>query len=416
MLRPFSVQWPRSWSQKLSETLPTPYFRLLSSTITSIVPADLSSYYSMSLTCSQALLRLPLRCYCASFFLDRPGRYLCFSTHWDLDLSEVLGQVGTVPSPRGRCVVTVARTTKLATLRLVANVNPVEVALYAGLPGLIYSIKTSPYYNPHQRLLERVKKESVVSNVANFVTQFCTGNSIPSFSSFSEFTYRDEQDKVVWPLCYVEPFLTLLDEPELANLIVNVTNACALPSTDTGLEWEYIARVAVAMVAFSTGFRELTSAESLVMGKMRHFRPRLVIENLPRNIETIEDALEYIDIEISKLPPSDTPILFLALPTFSNFPLFDGIIRFVAKTLRFWRGLQMKLSRGLPTVDCPENVHGVLLRGDPPSRASQPTTRAGWTYLSLAETMAFLPHSMHSLLPHEWKQEEEKASKKLKAK
>ena len=71
-------------------------------------------------------------------------------------------------------------------------------------------------------------------------------------------------------------------------------------------------------------------------------------------------------------------------------------------TTEFWRGMQMKLRKGLPEKDCPSDVPGVLLRGFPPTKVSLLITRVGWTYLSNEQVNNFLPYSMRLLIPCHW--------------
>lgn len=105
--------------------------------------------------------------------------------------------------------------------RIATTVNPVEVALYAGLPGLIYSIKEQRY-DPFSRFVSCVKQESINGKLEKFLEQFCTGEVFPDLEYFAEYTYRDAANKVVWPLCYTVPFSSRSNLRAVARLIVDV--------------------------------------------------------------------------------------------------------------------------------------------------------------------------------------------------
>jgi hypothetical protein len=340
-------------------------------------------------------------------FLDPKGRYLCFTSHWLISLEDAIGRSD---SPRSMKFVHVAQTQDFRALRGMLpegrNLNPVEVPLYGSLPGLVYAVKDG--FSPAARFYEVLSHLSVRPSselLTAFFEQLCNGNSSALMRPFSRFTYKVE-DKVVWPLCYVEPFLRWAGQAPLASLIESTHTASKLEQEGHGVEWEFTARAAIGIVASCASFRDLEPQEQLVVGPIPLLcRPAVRIVRLPADITTFVDAHEYLTTLTSRMDQSN-PVLVLAWPAYPKFKKFDTITYFrpargMAET-SFSRGQQMKLGKGGIDRDAPEECPGVLLRGNAPLHHTQPTTRQNWVYISKPELKEFLPFSMKHLIPIDW--------------
>mmetsp|Transcript_1079 Transcript_1079/g.1723 ORF Transcript_1079/g.1723 Transcript_1079/m.1723 type:complete len:268 (-) Transcript_1079:131-934(-) len=136
--------------------------------------------------------------------------------------------------------------------------------------------------------------------------------------------------------------------------------------------------------------------------ELKKFRPKdLILRRLGEDIKTVDHACKEIKESL------EMGVMVFATSYNPDFPTFDAIIGWQVKTKIYFRGLQMKLTRGLPKKDAPSRIPGILLRGDPPEKGS-PTRRKNWTYVTSSELKSFVPYSMQHLIPATWEQEDEK--------
>ncbi len=336
-------------------------------------------------------------------FLDQPARYLCFTSHWFMNLEDVVGQATEgSPSPRNTHFVEVPVTQCVKTINKLLqkkDITPVEVAAGVGAVGLLVSIHDQDYIPTQQFQMRTQKLKSYP--VESFLEEFCGGNERNiDMRAFDTFTTRLHGGKIVWPLCFAKAFLHAANEVQLHALIEHAEHAIGMQSSGTGLEWEYTARIAVAIIARCAEFRDLTPIEAQVIGLSVKCRPELHIVQLPEEIQNPESAQEHVDAFVEEC--QRYPILVLAYPRSSNFSIFDTITCFKASegSDTKFTGQQMKQDDTVPGKDAPFN--GVLLRGDAPSTSSGPRKRKNWKYLDREEVKLFLPYSLHPLIPSEW--------------
>jgi hypothetical protein len=368
-----------------------------------------------------ALTKSPTRQLAAllrEMFLDPENRYLCFTSHWGMQLEEVMG-TGTAESHRGRRIVTVARTKDRDEIKKMFGKSPhpllpVELPLYGELPGLIFAIKRDQY-SPRERFRQQTQADEwpeakrPADCIREFFEQFCRGCDSQRMRPFNRFTYvvyQNEQACLIWPLCYAEAFLRAVELGSMAELIEQTQTSSGLSTPNHGLEWEFTARIGVCMVLHSARFRDLTLGEKLVVGDLPpEIRPTFHVLELPETVKDIKQAQTAIKVFLKSLDLTTSRIIF-AYPSYGEFPIFDSLIRFEnsgRRGLSYWRGLQMKLSRGLPTKDATKTLPGVLLRGDPPQSKTKPTLRQNWTYPNVGQLEAFLPFSLAPLIPSAWR-------------
>ena len=173
-------------------------------------------------------------------FLDQPGWYLCFTSHWSLDIKDVVGHS---PSPRGTHFVHVPRTQKEEEINGVLppsiQLTPVQVAACLGSVGLLVSIyggRTggSGTFSPSVYFAEKMGSTTEYP-VELFLDEFCSGRAKhKAMRCFDMFTTRVEQGKIEWPMCFAKEFLLNAGETELYHLIDHAENAVNLPQTETG--------------------------------------------------------------------------------------------------------------------------------------------------------------------------------------
>lgn len=203
----------------------------------------------------------------------------------------------------------------------------------------------------------RLKPDFLAEHVDAFLKQVLTGGDCCP-PEFAHFTFRDDTNMFVWPLCYIEAYLDRMGAfgSPLANLIAISDHHPLSRSQEKRKE-------SLSLVYRHEG-------------------------NIERGRATTQD-----------------PIVALAFPKHRKFERFDAIIRCSDPKHPFWRGLQIKLGNGYPEEDCTPEFPGVLVRGDSPEKAagSRRSRREHWTYLTYLELEASLPYSLWPLIPHIWK-------------
>ena len=205
-------------------------------------------------------------------FLDDSGIYLCFTSHWTLDIQEIIGKS---ESPRVPAFVQVPRTQNEedidAVMQMMAQpLTRVQLAACLGSVGLLvstYGKRTGKLsFNPEMYFDSRVKSNWKYP-VESFLNEFCYGSAKPDdkdLRCFDMFTTRTSKGKIQWPMCFAKEFLHNAQELALHRLINHAENAVSLAQTGTGLEWEYIARVAIGVIARCAEFRNLSKDEAQV--------------------------------------------------------------------------------------------------------------------------------------------------------
>jgi len=357
-------------------------------------------------------------------FLDPQNRYFIFTSHWPInldikvsirsspvsfDLSPALGKRNNVDeSPRQVCVVSVPVTDNYDELLKLANgtLSKIEVVLFCGLPGLVYSIKVENF-DPFDRFRDVCKAGSV--NVSLFADalfrQFETGEPDSKVDFFDRFTFREEK-KVVWPLCYFRAVVRALKDDPLSALISFFQSASATSDEETGTEWEYVVRVAVGVVVRRAGSRDLSTAEETVVGSVMAHRPTGYIVRLGQAITTLASAEEYLKKFLQSLEtdPHAHAVLIFAYPSFADFPDFDGLVVFATLkegkfVIESRKGLQMKRGK-YPNKDAPMPWSGVLIQGKGAKKKSRGSMNFNnWVYMSLPDVTSFFPLSLRRFIP-----------------
>ena len=342
-------------------------------------------------------------------FLDKPQRYLCFTTNWFLNLHQTAGKTSTAaPSPRGTIFVHPPQTQSAEQIKKVMgtykdNVTSVKVASCIGSVGLVVSIYGRLRYSPKQAF-NRAKENIKSFPLEPFVEEFCTGrrDNPRAMNVFDIFTTRIGDGDIIWPICFAREFLNASKQTSLCNFIEYAESAVTLPSEGTGLPWEYVVRVGIGMVALRSTFRQLSFTQAKAIGMPLSWGTShgFHIVQLPNDMKDLAGAKKHI-IDYVKDISVTCPCFVLAYPTHGQFEVFDTITCFSQSKDKFnFTGQQMKHGCSVPTKDPP--FLGVRIRGFAPDSPTKPTKSKKWRYLSLPEIKDFLPLSLHALIPSEW--------------
>lgn len=330
-------------------------------------------------------------------FLDQQGRFLCFTqtpsrlVTKDTLYDETDGLGPADEPPRWRRVLAVPHSLHLDTLRLIVpELSPAEALLFGGLPGLAYAIKVR--HSEYSKVFfSRFTCHPLSNHLGPFLREvFCGFACTPP--EFAEFTYHDDQNRVVWPLCYVGTFLTYSGQDRLADLIQDT----ATPSS----AWEYLVRVGVGLAALSAGHTELTEVQARVLGVRGH-RPQLLVLTLDADIDTLAKAQEYIQPQIKTVVRTSDSILVLAFPQNKDFPLFNCLVWFHSPHTSCWRGIRTQLDNDdevCPEQDCPADCLGILFCRNSSSTLHTNCLHTNWACLTPAQFEDFFPYSVLQLL------------------
>ena len=281
---------------------------------------------------SRALLR--------ELFLDKPGRYLLFTSHiWmNLDASQFNGK-----SPRGSIRGVATTDMSLAhSLDELRNMAPEFTSLtadragwYGYIPSLVLTagrdagrlaITTPVMRYGHEVSSIEINPNNALKVLHCFVHELLTGKREAAvakyFQGFQIFLETDTLARVAYPLCYVMCVLDTLNlTPGTVSLLKTLRKLeSQLDSTSDGMMWESVVHMAIVL--------RCMHAQSF--GTMGPFdmadlnaRPELRCLSLPDSYRTLAAAKILIDKEVEKIRQST----FLHVTAiYSKFEIVDGIV------------------------------------------------------------------------------------------
>lgn len=360
-------------------------------------------------------------------FLDKKGRYLVFTTHWFMDLTNVAGQRSSAPSPRQAVfesppvtqdveqINSLLKDYAKETHNVEKTANASMVAQYLGSVGLLFSVVAEGYdtaarYRTFMTKLAGRYNETGCEEIyplRDFVNEFCTGErTSPSMYVFDELTTWVGANLVRWPLCFAKGFLESAHRYDLAKLIMHTENANVLP-TQSGLPWEYATRFSVAIVGLRSTFFKISRPKiRLTIGLPQDpgKNPKyFYVEEIPEQIDNPKAAQEHLNNVLqTEWERFKFPLLLMAYPLHRYFTHFDTITCFKSTEQHAqWTGQQMKSGSGAPDQKKgPPPFKGVLIRGKARKSGFEKNDDSGhWTYLSADEVKEFTPSSIHPFIP-----------------
>jgi hypothetical protein len=344
-----------------------------------------------------------------TMFLDRPNRYLVFSTHIPLDVDDnfsSLAQSTGRGSMRGCKVVPMPVEADLRKIWTMdgcdRNVAPAEVALYGGIPSLIYSVKGLAELRPSDRFASTRFSAFDASVLMNeLVSELVDGTRSAMHTNlrvFDSFSSVPKFACVQWPLCYVKGILNMCAPTHismsLAECITNLETHCQI--VEHGLDWEIIVQIALILrCCYGRRGYPFHDIENYVPDE---YHPVVAVRKLYANNSNSAHAEIQAFCEHLR-----APTLVVFTPAYAKFPLFDGFVAFhnPGKNL-YVLGVQMKLGRAVPKAR--GNTFrwvskGYLVRGLPAGSSYETDF---WHYLSSDEINNLLGFSLGALQPRRW--------------
>jgi hypothetical protein len=345
-----------------------------------------------------------------AMFLDRPNRYLVFSTHIPLTVDDDFthAALSTGTGTRGCRVVPMPVETDLRMVWTMDgcdhNVTSAEVALYGGIPSLIYSVKHLNEMKPQERF-NREDFSSFNSDMllGELLTELVDGQRLTvhrNLRCFDAFSSVPESGLIQWPLCYISCILRKCPETEIRTELVGcIASLEALCQTlESGKDWEVI-------VQFALILRCCYHERDYPFHKIEEYVPSGCLPDVTVFKPFARDSAGA-HAEIKRhCAGLKGPTLVVVIPRYAKFPLFDGFVAFhnPGKDL-YVSGIQMKLGRAVPKArgnSFQWVSRGYLVRGLP-AEASYDTDF--WHYLNSAEINHLLGCSLGAIQPRQWPQ------------
>jgi hypothetical protein len=344
------------------------------------------------------------------YFLSKKNRYLVFTSRYRMNIDPIAnGDIGSESDP-GVKSISLPTSTDLESLRKMprcSSLNPATVALYGGIPSLIYSVFSLNNKTPTERFIDAQLRGRLFNDGADlnlllmqFVQAVITGERNFNLKMFEQFAITNG-NKIHWPICYIQCILGLFQETDTTRFILDECNQLVVQSskTETGFDWECIINIALGFRCLYQQFHGSQSPFNIV--PQLTAKPNVLVIALPDDVRSIQEAKTYI----SKLDKSSFPALVLATPKYASFPIVDGFVAYFSTPEKMAvYGYQAKLGRGLPAHDLTNDLQGldkfILLQGRAPENDIQPFK--GWERWNKEKVQTLLGYSLKDLYPENW--------------
>ena len=340
-------------------------------------------------------------------FLDRPGRYLIFSTHvpTSLGLSHLLG-VGS-GSSRTAEVVEMPRSDDMQALRSMHEecqaLTPCEAVYYGRIPSLIYAVKTQcKSFNMLSRFQAIAPAQPTEALSKSFLSEFFTGVLGPDsdpIRAFDSLTESPASGQIRWILAYVGKMCLYLGLPKIAGWVEEIPRLSE--KVESGQDWEAIVLVALSLRCVQVKYG---SAHDLLYLPETEPVKGVFFHNVPQeHCKTPHDMVKWWKQWTKQwtISPALFPYIAVLSPNYAKTAICDAMWFYQQHpgSELVVRGLQSKLGKDLPASDMPDGMLGLLMRGNAPAQSTQPRQRTGWEYRSADAIREFLGASLSALYP-----------------
>jgi hypothetical protein len=335
-------------------------------------------------------------------FLDRPNRYLVFSTHYPLaiDVGESFIRSASL---RDSKQIQLPRCTDVNVLRLMApqcsGLQPCRVALYSGIPSLIF-LSCINTLSIRQRFNGR-RIEWTVFDSELVQADFVRGllNGFPYGRDFDVFSSADPGGYHMFPVAYIDCIIGSMHNSithgvtEVVKQLKTYSNEAS--HAESGKDWECIVLLALLLRCFDAR----THAYNLFYHIMLNPK-EIIFFDLPSTYNTLELA----KLALSRLAGQRTSCVFIMCSRAANFPYFDAML--LVRNTDYdeeYVGLKMKPGKVYPASAeglAPDGWTSFWVRGDATERNGIPDD--GWIYLDRKMLTDFLGYSLGTLYPAEW--------------
>ena len=327
-------------------------------------------------------------------FLDRPNRYLVFTSHYPMEVDVGFPFTG---GASGRVCekVQLPRCTDVDKLRGMADecqaLQPCRVAMYSG--ASINSLSIQERFDNKTFSMTGFDDTTVQDK---FVCELLEGTAM--IRDFDIFSCVDPGGKFMFPVAYIKCIIGRMDN-SIAYGVREVVQQLETYSGqyETGKDWECIVLLALLLRCFRATKNTYNLFDRVPLN------PQVVkFVLLPSNCTTLEGARRELAVQAG----ISSSCVVIAYPTATKFPFYDSMLLVRSGDQNKYIGLQMKLGNEYPAGGSQSpntdewNGGSFWVRG----RATETSgiTNNGWVYLTKEELTRFLGYSLGTLYPATW--------------
>lgn len=437
----FNGSGPTSFARRDGETQSQAFFQLIAAQLTNytpkqaqnlvVDPCELDIYLGDNDVVVLAdelnnlgLLDKEIAGLLRQFFLDKPHRFLVFTSHYPLSIeadtisaSDVLGKVGTAPSSlRNVSTVNMSLAStdvefeELLHMSTSCEALTVERAAWLGyIPSLIYCTMNDTgvhgVVTPSARFRQMnitIPPDEMLDVCKRFVRELLTGDRDAVVGQYySPFQSVGHNHLVSYPLCYIREIFRQLRIVKIIDGLLHILNKLEahLDTRHSGMDWECTVKVAIVLKMLATHWFGFEGPFDLVPPETR---PALDMRTLPNECDTIEDASERMNTWVATYT---TPTLIFVDSATAKYPQVEGFLIYTAGDgTSKKKGFQMKKSDTKPASDMDLNFindGAVLIRGREQSKNPRNEPLKGWTYMTAVEVRDFLGNSLLLAIPRD---------------
>jgi len=342
-------------------------------------------------------------------FLDRPKRYLVFTSHvlMVLDCNSIT--ISNSSLERTQPVLNIiARTYRIVHMPQCFDLDELRkmprcttltksfVSLCSGIPSLIYSVISlreetlTDRFNRLGLTISALEHRTVLSD---FVGEVLYGvrSASASCRRFDCLSTIVGVEKIQWPLFYIGCICKLFTKFDSSVFIGRLICRDLLIYSQTeegGKDWEVIITVATI----------LRSLYSNLYGTLGPFN--LCTINIYPNVKCISTDLitldEVLEVVTNFYSKTETSTILTVSLEYNKFADFDLLVCFGKLNSYICDGYQMKLNRTYPKRDIPVGIRqGLVFRSKEPAHDK---LKSGWRYLSEDEIVQFSGFSLAQLI------------------
>ena len=363
-------------------------------------------------------------------FLDRPGRYLVFTTHVRMTLDNLTrpdaGSTTTISgsnksnsNKRGIVTVNMSLANNLKELQLLPGcetLTPSQASWYSYIPSLVYTTMMNNYNTPELRIQQTmniIDSTRKLTIIKRFVKELLSGEpDILVSKYFDQFNNLGNDFKVSYPLCYIKGIFEKFREyyPDL-KVVIGIIDKIQMYEERTvrsDFYWHDIIKLAIVLRCLDASLNEIEGPFKILPAGIK---PALQFITLPSGIMNIKQATRMINIEVNKY---NNPTLFFIHPIEINFESVECMVVYSNGK----QGNNKKITKiGYKTTKAVDKINVKVINAkfldhcylfnshittiNPISTTTNTTTtkEERWTYLSMQEVFEVLGTSLKLTIP-----------------
>lgn len=350
-------------------------------------------------------------------FLDKRNRYLVYTTHLFMEVDDPT-MVATTWHYRDMKIISPSECFNVKEMKKLPGceaVTSAEVALYGGIPSLVYSVKNK-LFSPEERFIFFFQRNLRLSEIEkremfkDFVECIISGGPTNSLQLFEKFASGGKGYRLKFPLCYLKYICKLLQGNGMISSLIDFFLDTSETVTDRR---EKELKKIFEMAILFQGFNLISGRGDGPFGISQGFSPirePYAVEHffLPiqaANVDKLEAARSFIMSKLSTRNINCTTF-YLFSPQDDQFPIFDGFICF-RRALADPIIYAYRIKTTTSTFDHPKGIEdwidqGIFICGEAPVVTIQRSLSQFWLKASPAGIKRLLGYSLRDLMPLYW--------------